>query len=246
MTGHEDILNACVELLDTFADDYDLAEFLHRLASRCVELVDVAEAGVLLAAPDGTLHYIAGSSERRDVVDLIELQEAQGPGADAFHDGSAVFAGLDPEATSRWPDFTRNARQAGFGSVAAVPLRRHEEVIGAVNLLSAGAAPLEAEDRAVAQALADIATIGILQQRAVTEARLVSSQLEMALQSRIAIEQAKGILAERHRTTVEEAFTGLRAYARNGGQRLSDVARSVIDGSLDTSLLFAGRPAEQQ
>ena len=245
MAGHEEILNACVELVDTFADDYDLVEFLHRLASRCVELVDVAEAGVLLAAPDGSLRYIAASSERRDLVELIELQEAQGPSADAFHDGAAVFAGLDPDATTRWPDFTRNARQAGFGSVAAVPMRRRAEVIGAVNLLSAQPAPLDAEDRAVAQGLADIATIAILQQRAFTEARLISSQLEMALQSRIAIEQAKSIIAERHGTTIEDAFTRLRAHARNRGGRLSDVARSVIDGSLDSSVLFPDPPGER-
>jgi GAF domain-containing protein len=170
-------------------------------------------------------------------IELFELQHEQGPCVDAFRTGAAVHLGLTAEADERWPTFAPHARGVGFASVSALPMRLRSEMIGALNLFSSQPTLLDPDDRLVAQALADIATIGILQQRALSDARLVASQLEAALESRVVIEQAKGIVAEHNGVGIDDAFTLLRNYARTHNRLLSQTAREVIEGTLSTGTL---------
>jgi GAF domain-containing protein len=237
MTREQVLLKAFIEFADTIVDEYDVVEFLHRLAGRCVELVDASEAGIMLADRDGTLHYIASSSERMRLIELFELQHDEGPCLDAFRDGIAVHCSLADEAQTRWPHFAPHAQQVGFESVSALPMRLRTEVIGALNLFSSSPGPLSSDDQEVVQALADIATIAILQERALNDAQVVTSQLEGALESRVVIEQAKGIVAERNSVPIDEAFELLRGYARTHNQMLRRTAQEVIEGTLASDAL---------
>ncbi|HEV7524299.1 MAG TPA: GAF and ANTAR domain-containing protein [Acidimicrobiia bacterium] len=243
MAREQDLLAAFIELADTIVAEYDVVEFLHRLAARCIDLVDATEAGIMLADRDGALHYVASSSERMRLIELFELQHDEGPCLDAYRDGIAVSSVLSDEVSARWPHFAPHAREVGFESVSALPMRLRSEVIGALNLFSTSTEPLSAEDQQVAQALADIATIGILQERAVNDARVVTSQLEAALESRIVIEQAKGIVAERNAITIDAAFTLLRSYARSHNRLLSQTVHDIIDGTLSTDALNERTPS---
>ena len=237
MPREQELLKAFIEFADTIVDEYDVVEFLHRLAKRCVELVDATEAGIMLTDRDGTLHYVASSSERMRHIELFELQHDEGPCLDAYRTGVAVHSSLTADVHERWPRFAPHAQELGIESVAALPMRLRTEVIGALNLLSTSSAPLGPEDQQVAQALADIATIGILQERALNDALVVTSQLESALESRIVIEQAKGIVAERSHVGIDSAFELLRGYARTNNRLLRDTAREVIEGTLSTDAL---------
>lgn len=228
---------AFIEFADTFVDDYDVVEFLHRLAERCVELFDAAEAGIMLADANGTLQYVASSSERMRLIDLFQLQHNEGPCVDAYHSGSAVFSSLTDDLTTRWPHFAPHARELGFQSATGLPMRLRTDVIGALNLFSTAPEPLEPEDERIAQALADIATIGILQERALSDSRIVTSQLEGALQSRVVIEQAKGFIAEHNHVSVDDAFTLLRGYARHHHRLLRQTAADIIDGTISPGSL---------
>lgn len=237
MPREQQLLKAFIEFADTIVDQYDVVEFLHRLANRCVELVDASEAGIMLADRDGTLHYVASSSERMRLIELFELQHDEGPCLDAYRDGVAVHTSLNDDANTRWPRFAPHAREVGIESVSALPMRLRTEVIGALNILSSTSAPLSSDDQQVAQALADIATIGILQERALNDAKVVTSQLEGALESRIVIEQAKGIVAERNHVGIDTAFELLRGYARTHNRLLRQTAQDVIDATLSTDAL---------
>ncbi len=239
MAREQDLLAAFVEFADTFVDDYDVVEFLHRLAERCVGLLNVSEAGIMLADRDGTLHYIASSSERMHLIELFELQHDEGPCLDAYRTGVAVHAAMADEANTRWPRFAPHARDVGFQSVSALPMRLRADVIGALNLFSATPEPLNSEDQQVAQALADIATISILQERALKDGQVVTTQLEGALESRIAIEQAKGMVAEHNHVSIDDAFTLLRGYARKNNRLLRQTADAIIDGTLTADALTA-------
>jgi GAF domain-containing protein len=232
MPREQDLLAAFTEFADTLVDEYDVVDFLHRLAARCVELLGATEAGIMLADRDGTLHYVASSSERMRLVEIFELQHDEGPCLDAFHSGVAVHSVMTAEADTRWPRLAPHAREAGFASVSALPMRLRTEIIGALNIFSATPDPLSAEDQQAAQALADIATIGILHERALSAKDTVTAQLEAALQSRVVIEQAKGIIAERNHVTADAAFTMLRSYARTHNRLLSQAAKGIIDGTL--------------
>jgi GAF domain-containing protein len=237
MPREQQLLKAFIEFADTIVDQYDVVEFLHRLALRCVELVDASEAGIMLADRDGTLHYVASSSERMRLIELFELQHDEGPCLDAYRDGVAVHTSLNDDATTRWPRFAPHAREVGIASVSALPMRLRTEVIGALNILSTTSTALSAEDQEVTQALADIATIGILQERALNDAKVVTSQLEGALESRVVIEQAKGIVAERNHVAIDTAFELLRGYARTHNRLLRQTAEDIIDGTLSTDAL---------
>jgi transcriptional regulator with GAF, ATPase, and Fis domain len=245
MAREQDLLRAFIEFADTIVAEYDVVEFLHRLAGRCVELVDAAEAGIMLADHDGTLQYIASSSERMRLIELFELQHDEGPCLDAFREGTAVHSTLDDDAHARWERFAPHARQVGFESVSALPMRLRTDTIGALNLFSVTNAPLRPEDREVAQALADIATIGILQERALNDARVVATQLEAALETRVLIEQAKGIVAERAGVGIDEAFALIRAHTRRHNQLLRQTALAIIDGTLSSNALIEPAPTPE-
>jgi transcriptional regulator with GAF, ATPase, and Fis domain len=232
MAEQNELLRAFVEFADTLVADYDVVDFMHRLAVRCVELLDVSDAGVMLTARDGKLRYLASSSERMRVVELLELQHEQGPCFEAQQSGTAQISRSADEADQRWPQFGPPARNAGFESMVGIPLRLRAEVVGVLNLFSTQPGGMHPDDEPVAQALADIATIGLLQERAIHDKHVIMEQLEGALQSRVIIEQAKGIVAERRGITVDDAFAMLRDYARSHNRKLTDTAREVIAGSL--------------
>jgi transcriptional regulator with GAF, ATPase, and Fis domain len=233
-------LRALVEAADAFVADYDVVEFLHRLAVRCVALLDVDEAGVMLVGATGALRYVASSSEQMRLAELLELQDQEGPCLDAYVDGRVTVSARAEEAEQRWPQFASHARDAGFESLVGVPMRLRLDRIGALNLFSRRSGGLSQEDQYIAQAMADVATIGVLHARAIHDGQVVAAQLQTALDSRIAIEQAKGILAERMAIGVDDAFTLLRDHSRNHNEKLTETARHVISGAVRPDI-FGGR-----
>jgi GAF domain-containing protein len=226
-----------VELADTLVEAFDVVDLLTMLVDRCVEVLDVSAGGLMIVAPEGGLHLAASSGEATRVVELFELQSQEGPCLDCFRTGEAVLNEDLTTADDRWPSFAPVALGAGFRSVHALPMRLRGLVLGALNLFRTDQGPFQPSDVLAAQALADIATIAILQHNATLEAQVVNQQLSTALNSRIVIEQAKGMLAERAGIGMDQAFSQLRSYARNHNQRLIDVAQSFIDGTLATTKL---------
>jgi GAF domain-containing protein len=202
-----------------------------------VEVLGVSAAGLMLVAPEGDLRLAASSSEAMRVVELFELQSQEGPCLDCYRAGEPVVNQALAIVNGRWPNFAPVALEAGFRSVHALPLRLRGQVIGAVNLFRADEGALDALDVLAAQALADMATIAILQHRAAVESHLLNEQLTFALNSRVLIEQAKGVVSERAGIDMQEAFSRLRNYARNHNLRLVDVAQEVIDRTLNTGRL---------
>jgi GAF domain-containing protein len=233
MTREADVVHSLVEMADTLVDDYDVVDLLTGLTDRCVSLLGVSAAGVMLASPAGTLGLVASSSEAMRLLELFELQAEEGPCLDAFRTGEPVGHVNLVVRSRRWPAFSAAARRAGFLSAAALPLRLRDVTLGALNLLSASGAPMRKADVIVARAFADLAALSIVQHRTGLEAQRLNEQLSAALTSRIVIEQAKGVISERAGTDLAEAFTRLRAYARDNNLRLTDVAHAAVDGSLD-------------
>ena len=231
------LARALVELADTLVADFDVVDLLTMLADRCVDVLDVGAAGLMLAGPDGDLRVMASSSEAMRVLELFELQSHEGPCLDCYRTGGPVVNQDLATANGRWPRFGPEALAAGFRSVHALPMRLRGTVIGALNLFHVEPGEMRRADLDAAQALADVATIAILQHRAALEAQVVVEQLNAALNSRILIEQAKGVLAERTGLNMEQSFSLLRNHARNHSQRLVDVASGVIDGTLPSGSL---------
>jgi GAF domain-containing protein len=233
-----------VELADTLVADFDVIELLTLLADRCVDVLEVDAAGLMLVGPDGDLRVMASSSETMRMLELFELQSQEGPCLDCYRGGLPVVNQDLAAVDSSWPRFAAEALAAGFQSVHALPLRLRGAVIGALNLFHVEAGQMRQDDVDAAQALADVATIAILQHRAALEAQVVNEQLSHALNSRIVIEQAKGMVANREGLDMEQAFSTLRNYARKHNLRLADVARDVIDGTLAASALGAPAPSK--
>lgn len=220
-----------VEMADTLVDDFDVIDFLHGLTERCVELLGVTAAGLMLTDERDRLQVIAASTEKTRLLELFQLQTEQGPCIDCFRSGEPVSVADLPTFADRWPHFTSAAGEVGFASVHALPMRLRTEVIGALNLFHTEPGALDDEKQRIGQALADVATIGLLQQRAIQHRDSVTEQLQTALNSRVLIEQAKGALAERLDLEVNEAFILLRSEARSRNRRLSDFAKAVLEGS---------------
>jgi transcriptional regulator with GAF, ATPase, and Fis domain len=218
-----------VDLADTMVAEFDVIDFLHMLTDRSVRLLSVSAAGVLLADPRGKMRVAAASSEAAGLVELFQIQNDQGPCLDCFRSGQPVAAANLAYAGQRWPRFAAAATEAGFGSVHALPMRLRDQVVGALNLFSANTGELGQAEQRIGQALADVATIGLLQEQNVRRAETLAEQLQAALNSRVIIEQAKGRLAERLGLDMDQSFTLLRDHARNTNQRLTDIARQIID-----------------
>jgi hypothetical protein len=220
-----------IDLADTMVADFDIIDFLHMLTDRSVRLLAASAAGVMLADPRGELRVAAASSEQAELLELFQLQNDQGPCLECFRTGGAVTATDLAGPAARWPRFAEAAARAGFRSVEALPMRLRDQVIGALNLFRAEPGPLGPADLRIGQALADVATIGLLHEQNVRRRETVAEQLQGALNSRVVIEQAKGKLAERLSIDMDRAFKMLRDYARNSNQHLTDVARDFVDGA---------------
>jgi GAF domain-containing protein len=237
MTREQRIVETFVELADTMVDDFDVIEFLHRVAERCVELLDCSEAGVLLVDAAGVLRVMASSSERSDALDLLQTQNDEGPCFECFHRGEPVSSVDLVADLGRWPTFGPAAVERGFRSVQALPMRVRGQTVGALNLFRSQSGAIWDPDLPLGQGMADIAAVALLQERSLRESRGVVDQLQGALTSRVVIEQAKGVLAERANISLDAAFVRLRTYARGKNRRLSDIAGELIDGSLEPAAL---------
>jgi GAF domain-containing protein len=237
MTREERIVATFVELADTMVEPFDVIEFLHRLVERSMELMDCAEVGLLLANAAGSLQVMASSSERSEALELLQSRNEEGPCFECYRGSRLVFGEDLAAEADRWPTFAAAAVQNGIKSVHAIPMRVHGRTIGALNLFRAEPGRLAERDVPLGQGMADIAAVALIQERAMRETRGVVQQLQGALNSRVLIEQAKGVLAERGQVSVDAAFVSMRRYARAHNNQLSDVARDVIDGRLGAAAL---------
>ncbi len=226
-----------VQLADTLVEGFDIVDLFTFLTARCVDILDVAAAGLMLTQPNGELGIVASSSEAMHILEAFEAQSHEGPCPDCYRSGQPVV-NLDlATAHTRWPRFAPRALAAGFRSVHALPMHLRSEIIGALNLFRTQEGMMDESDMNAAQSLADIASIAVLQYRAELDLRGLNDQLSHALNSRIVIEQAKGIVSERSRIEMAQAFSLLRNYARNHGRRLADVANEIIEGTLSPESL---------
>lgn len=232
MADTRHIAEAFVALADTLNADYDTIEFLHGLCARSVDLLGVTEAGVVLADRHDHLRPLASSSERMRLLELIEVQTQDGPCLDAWQTKSPVRSDDLDADVQRWPTFAPAALGAGLRSAYALPMRLRAECIGALNLFADGAHALSVEDQVLGQAMADVATIGILHARVGRRQDLVRDHLEETLHRRVVLEQAKGVIAELHGCDVDEAFTVIRDHGRSHGKHLHDVALAVVGRQL--------------
>jgi len=230
------LARAFVRLADTLASDFDVVDFLQGLSADSVAIIGAEAAGVMLADLHGGLRLIASSDERMRLLELFELQGAQGPCLDAFSSGEAVQANA-ADSRSRWPVFAPRATEAGFQMMCAVPLRIRSDVIGALNLFRYTDTPFTATEIDLAQAMAEVAAIGLTQERALRERSLLAGQLQAALNSRVVIEQAKGMIAEYLNMTMDEAFVLLRAYARDHNRKISELASDITSRKIARSAL---------
>ncbi|WP_037305863.1 GAF and ANTAR domain-containing protein [Amycolatopsis orientalis] len=233
------LVDALAELADTLLDDFDVIDFLHLLVERCTELLEADAAGVLLTTQHGPLQLVAASEERTRLTELFQLQTEEGPSLEAFRSGVRVAEPDLHAARTRWPRFALASIGAGFDAVTAIPMRQRGETIGALNIFRRNRGDFGERYLQTAQALADVATIGLFQQRPVRHYEFVTEQLQAALQSRVVVEQAKGFVAERLAVDMATAFTALRGYASGRGLKLSVVAASVIEGELGAQALLA-------
>jgi transcriptional regulator with GAF, ATPase, and Fis domain len=224
----ERLARVFVEVADTLIDEFDVIEFLQMLADRAASLVEASTVGLLLANHKGQLQFMAASDESTKLLELIQLQNHEGPCLDAFHTEEPVVNVDLRAAGRRWPHFAPRATGAGFRSVHAFPLRLRSEVIGAMNVFGTNVGGLDTADVRIVQALADIAAIGLLQERTIRRSEVLTEQLQGALNSRIVIEQAKGAIAQANGVTVDTAFGLIRSFARRNNRRLGDVALMIV------------------
>ncbi|MDQ6840499.1 MAG: GAF and ANTAR domain-containing protein, partial [Actinomycetota bacterium] len=232
MAKREQLLaDTFLKLADTLVDDFDIIDVLTTLSGRCVELLDAAATGVLLADTSGALQVMAASSEAANVLELFQVQNEEGPCLEAFRLGQAV-AHEDLETDNPWPRFAAKASGAGFASVHAFPMTVRGNVLGTLNLFMIEPGPLPAADVVIAQALAHAATLALLQDRVAEDRQRLTAQLQGALNSRITIEQAKGVISQMASIGTDEAFARLRSYARSHNAKLTDVAAGVVNRTL--------------
>lgn len=232
MTSEQRLTRVFVELADTLVDEFDALDFLATLTDRSVELLGADAAGVILLDVHDVLHVVASTSDRVQLLELFELQNDEGPCLDCFQTGRAVINVGAEEARTRWPQFSAALAEVGFQSAHAIPLRLRDSVVGAMNLFCVADSRLSDDHVAIGQALADIATIGLLQERAVRQSGLIAEQLQSALDSRVLIEQAKGVVMATSGVDIDQAFQLLRDYSRRHNVAVRHTARQVVNRTL--------------
>lgn len=237
LAREEKLARTFVDLTDTLVETFDVHDFLHLLCVRTEQILTVQAVGVLIESEDGTLGLVAASSQEAGAIDLFELQARQGPCYEAYMGGAQILTEDLETARGRWPGFVPRALEAGFGAVAAFPLRLHGARLGAMNLFRTQRESFEGPDVSAAQALADMATIGLISHRRLAAAEARADQLQYALESRVIIEQAKGMVAHHHGVDPEEAFELLRYHARPRNLEVRAVAERLVTGELDAEEL---------
>lgn len=231
-TRTQQLFDAFATLADTLVAGYDVLELLQTLVEYCHDLLDVDSAGILLAAADGNLEVVASTNEANTLVEIMQLDADAGPCLQAFRTRTVVSVPDIDVGSERWPDFTATAQAQDIHSVYAIPLRLRQTTIGTLNLMRNERGELNPYDIRAAQALADVATIGILQERTVRDASAIRDQLQQALSTRIIIEQAKGVVAETEKLSMDEAFARIRGHARANQTPLSVVAQQLVAGKI--------------
>jgi transcriptional regulator with GAF, ATPase, and Fis domain len=221
------LLDTFANLTDTLVTGYDVVDLLHTLVESCQNLLDIDASGILLADDQGLLDVVASSSEANELVEMMAAGAISGPASDCYRSGTIVTATISPSHTE-WEEFVRLASRLGFTSTFAIPLRLRTLTIGVLSLFRVESEPLDSKTLRAAKALADVATIGVLHERSVRESAAIQAQLTGALQSRIVVEQAKGVISHTHGISMDEAFQLLRSYARSNRLMLSSVADGVV------------------
>ena len=224
-------MDTFVQLADTLTGDYEIGDFLQLLVDRCAGVLDVAAAGVMLETPDGQLRLAAGTSAEMEQLEQAEMEFMEGPCLDAYRGAQQVLAHDLREADDRWPNTASRAVSIGLLGAYAFPLQLREQCIGALNLYRDEPGQFDEGDVQLAQAYADIATIGILQERRAAEGGRLSEQLQLALDSRVLVEQAKAVIHERHDVDLVEALNLLRREAEKSDRQFRDVCRDVLIGA---------------
>ncbi|MFC7621447.1 GAF and ANTAR domain-containing protein [Microlunatus sp. GCM10028923] len=231
-----------VRLADNLVSEFDVVDLLDELVASCVGLLDVSAAGLMLADSQGRLQVMAATSEQTRLLELFELQNQQGPCLDCYRSGEPITAAAPDEQSDRWPILARRFRELGFGPVYALPLRLRDRTIGALNLFQPPDTLLSDDALQIGQAMADVATITLLQHESAEASERLTTQLQTALNSRITIEQAKGILAQYARIDMDQAFQLLRNHARTARAKLTDVAAGLATGQLDPGTIAKPSP----
>ncbi len=226
------LIDTFVTLADTLVDSYDMSDLLGTLVNACTELLDVSAAGLMIVDASGQLSVFAASSEGSRLVEMMQLSSGSGPCVESFTGGIEIVLEDVDSMASQWPEFCTEARNQGFRAVHAVPLRLRGDILGTLNLFLTRTGHLTAEDCSAARGLADVATIGILHERAARHSDATQLHLQRALDSRVVIEQAKGVVAESQIINMDAAFSALRSYARSNNLQLKDVAEQVVARTL--------------
>lgn len=229
---------AFVAIADSLVDGYDIVDLYSGLTADCAHVLDIASAGLLLADPAGVLQVVGASSERARDLELFVLQSQEGPCLDCFRTGAAVSVDDLALATEQWPLFAPAALEAGLVSVHALPMRLEGKVLGTLGLFGGRAGALGQEDLTLGQALAHVASVALVAGRAATDRSIVNEQLQNALNSRVVLEQAKGVLAQLGQLDMEHAFAVLRRYSRDHNRRLTEVAQAVVSRDLLAQLVL--------
>jgi len=234
----DDIVATFVSMSGSLAQGHDINELLTQLTTDCARLLDVSAVGLLLADPRGALHVVAASSERVADLEAFQAQRAQGPCHTCYLNGQAVNVPDLAAAAAKWPEFAVVAAKAGVVSVHAVPMRLRQDTVGALNLFGATTGSLNDADLRLAQALADVATIALIQDQAATDRNLVNEQLQNALDSRVILEQAKGVLSHSGDLDMPAAYAALRQYARDHNIKLSELSRALVNRAFPAALVL--------
>ncbi len=237
MIGIERLADVFVDVADTLVADFDVIDFLHTVASHATEMTGAAATGLMLSDLEGGLHYMGASDESARLLELFQIQHAEGPCLDCYRTGARVTEVDLSAARARWPAFTERALASGVVSVHAFPMRLRDQVIGALNVFGTRPLALDHQEARVVQALADLATIAIIQERLIRQAELLTEQLQFALNSRVVIEQAKGAIARSLGVSVTEAFDLLRGHARRERVGLTDLAMKIVESPEGPQLL---------
>lgn len=233
-----EVTESFVSLADSLVDGFDVVDLLIGLTQSCAQLLDIASAGLLLADQRRVLHVIAASSEATRDLELFQLQRDQGPCLDCYRTGTPVSVPDLSEQADVWPSFAQTALSAGFVSVHAVPMRLRDDVLGTLGLFGSRVGSLNEDDLRLAQALAHVASVAIVQNQIAADASVVTGQLQLALSSRVVLEQAKGSISQRGDISMDTAFEVLRRYARDHNLRLTDVAAAVVARTLPAGALI--------